>query len=400
MEAYSQTMVNESIGLWLERILHVSNQTKGDSPKIAGCLDLLRVQGRWAASARLAWVRCILTSAVEVTGGVPLSKSAPNKFPGDKFWSTWESFLEQQWVQHANNIVKPSGTEKPQYWIDHAAEKLFVNCLKTELFSRSSMPDRQFEDSFLANLSESRPVHKLTCYHLGAADWTDSQALSFLRTAVRGFLRGDLYTALSELLSRAEGSFGLQAHCTLEPGVVVIASKGQPMSISYNPSKPLCLFASEAEALAVPVDTAGTWLTDRIDLDSHGEVMRLGPPRPLQEGAFAARSNSPTGELSQLESLLRESNIFNQRLWKLRQPGETVEASMTRLSASRGLELPCGIELRAYSLVTHCEASAGNLIERSVAILAAPIPYDPTVDLVAADLAVTPAVLSTIDRGT
>ena len=50
---------------------------------------------------------------------------------------------------------------------------------------------------------------------------------------------------MSEFLSRAEGSFGLQAHCSIEPGVVVIASKGQPMSLSYDPERPIVLFGSE-----------------------------------------------------------------------------------------------------------------------------------------------------------
>jgi len=58
LEAYSQTMVNEEIGYWLEKILHQPNDLKGDSPKIAGCMELFRVQGRWGAAARLAWVRC------------------------------------------------------------------------------------------------------------------------------------------------------------------------------------------------------------------------------------------------------------------------------------------------------------------------------------------------------
>ena len=50
---------------------------------------------------------------------------------------------------------------------------------------------------------------------------------------------------MTEFLSRAEGSFGIQAHCTLEPGVVVIASKGQPMSLAYDPCRPIVLFGSE-----------------------------------------------------------------------------------------------------------------------------------------------------------
>jgi hypothetical protein len=57
---------------------------------------------------------------------------------------------------------------------------------------------------------------------------------------------------------------------------MVIGSKGQPMSISFDPEKPIVLFGSEAEAVAVPVDMQGRWLTERIDLDSHGEIMRVG----------------------------------------------------------------------------------------------------------------------------
>lgn len=116
-------------------------------------------------------------------------------------------------------------------------------------------------------------------FHLGrpsAAQWSHHEYESFVHMSVRGFLRADLYTALSEFLSRAEGSFGIQAHCTLEPGVMVIGSKGQPMSISFDPEKPIVLFGSEAEAVAVPVDMQGRWLTERIDLDSHGEIMRVG----------------------------------------------------------------------------------------------------------------------------
>jgi hypothetical protein len=75
--------------------------------------------------------------------------------------------------------------------------------------------------------------------------WTDLESKAFVNSTVRGFLRFDLYNALTEFLSRAEGSFGLQVHCTLEPGVVVIASKGQPMSVSYHPLRSLVLFGSE-----------------------------------------------------------------------------------------------------------------------------------------------------------
>jgi glucosamine 6-phosphate synthetase-like amidotransferase/phosphosugar isomerase protein len=155
-------------------------------------------------------------------------------------------------------------------------------------------------------------IHINICIHtyvhihrnsLGISDWTDSVLIAFLKTAIRGFLRGDMYTAMTEFVSRAEGSFGLQVHCSLEPGVVVIASKGQPMSLAYKNDIPLCLYGSEAEALAVPIDADGKWLSKRLDLDSHGEIIRVGKPKELLEGsytnpnAFTLSSKSTSGDL-------------------------------------------------------------------------------------------------------
>ena len=52
-------------------------------------MDLLRVQGRWAASARLGWIRCVLTSEKDVCNGEQSSKSAPTSFPGQNVWDKW-----------------------------------------------------------------------------------------------------------------------------------------------------------------------------------------------------------------------------------------------------------------------------------------------------------------------
>jgi hypothetical protein len=59
--------------------------------------------------------------------------------------------------------------------------------------------------------------------------------------------------------------------------------------------------------------------------------------------------------------------------------------------------LPCGIEIRAYSLTKCVEIKSEDIIDRSLLIACAPLPYDPAVDLVAEDLRVIPGVLSTID---
>ena len=100
-------MLNGDLGLWLERVLHVPNSTKGDSPKMAGLLTVLRVQGRWGAAARLAWLRVCCSSASAVSGDVPLAKDAPNSCPGAEVWDgQWAPFFEARWQQHIGKIVQ------------------------------------------------------------------------------------------------------------------------------------------------------------------------------------------------------------------------------------------------------------------------------------------------------
>jgi hypothetical protein len=55
----------------------------------------------------------------------------------------------------------------------------------------------------------------------GARLWTSAQIKGFVHVAVYGFLRADTYHALTEAMAKAHGSFGVQAHCSLEAGVVI-----------------------------------------------------------------------------------------------------------------------------------------------------------------------------------
>jgi hypothetical protein len=199
-------------------------------------------------------------------------------------------------------------------------------------------------------------------------------------------------------MSRAEGSFGVQVHSTLEPGVVVIASKNQPMSISFDTSKPIVLYGSEAEAVAVPIDKGGNWLPNRIDLDSHGEIMRIGKPRQLIEGFFreaTAEKKKQISTNSDAKNLLElERNSFKSDRNSLNM------YAYTSTSTFEILTLDSGIEIRSYSLIKNAEATASNLLKRSIHIYQSPMIVDPSVDLIAKDLAVTPSVLATVDRGT
>ena len=66
--------------------------------------------------------------------------------------------------------------------------------------------------------------------------------------------------------------------------------------------------------------------------------------------------------------------------------------------SSVALQLPCGIEIRAYSLHDAREVSTSDIIARCISIAFCPLPYDPKKDLVAEDLKVIPAMVRSIDN--
>ena len=378
LEAYSGHIVVNEVGMFIERVLHVTNDTAGDSPKLCGMMEILRTQGRWAASIRLAYVR-LLKSANDVCGGEQLSKDAPYTFPMGDYFDRWAEYFDKIWVMHKNNVIDLLKQPKPgqkgvEYQINRKAELELVNKL-IEHF-----------DTVAAKFNES--------------DWSARDVKMFVSSAVRAFLRNDLYTALTELMTRAEGSFGIQVHSTIEPGVVVIASKGQPMSVAFDPDRSICLYGSEAEAIAVPVDEEGVWLPERIDLDSKGEIMRLGSARALIEGKYMPVKTEEESGGDQEEKTADEKMKYDPKnaigsrrraLGKLEQMGDFGKRS--------GIRMKGGIEILSYSLITNCEGTAESLIDRAVSIDSAPIPYDPKADLVRADLAMTPGILAAIDRG-
>eukprot|EP01042_Synura_sphagnicola_P033547 gene33547-43079_t len=292
------------------------------------------------------------------------------------YWELWATIFEKLWPSHINNVI-----------IDLPPNKFDLKKKHAYRIDRSGL--EQFQLAMVEFLTNEGKAHS----ELGIESWNLLRIQSFVHHAVRGFLYADLYTVMTEILSRAEGSFGLQAHCTMEPGVVVIASKGQPMSIAFDPSRPIVLFASEAEALAVPVYESGKWLPQRIDLDSKGEIVRVGEPRALQEGSFGDLIRTPRNNAAAAAVAAAATAAKKGKAKK------TPSALAPTVSSSPvGIYLDCGVEIRCYSLVSCKEAKMDSMIERCVAITSAPLPYDPKVDLVANDLKVTPAVLDAIDH--
>lgn len=164
-------MVVDDVGIWLNKVLpDTPNQTKGDSPKVAGLVELMRVQGRWGPALRLAWLRVACKSANDVVkDGYKLEGDAPSIVPGADVWARkWASGFNREWKRHAPAMIRP--VDDGRYEVDHAATVEFKEALC----------------QMLAPLDVRRRLG------LGAELWTPKVIKGFVHHAVRGFLFADL----------------------------------------------------------------------------------------------------------------------------------------------------------------------------------------------------------------
>ncbi|KAM3091332.1 hypothetical protein ACKFKG_21080 [Phormidesmis sp. 146-35] len=103
---FGQSIDTTTLGLWLERVLHTPNATRGDSPKIAGMMDLLVTQGMWDASLRLAYQLEIAESIKDAFGGQEPAKKAPNTAPSQQVLTQWAEICEEVWQRYKGSAIK------------------------------------------------------------------------------------------------------------------------------------------------------------------------------------------------------------------------------------------------------------------------------------------------------
>jgi len=183
-----------------------------------------------------------------------------------------------------------------------------------------------------------------------------------------------------------------------------VASKGQPMSVSFDPHVPIVLFASEAEALNVPIGnmlnttTKQRCLPLRIDLDGSGEIVRLGKKRQLMEGRFSGRKISGNSTSRDHNLIIRSNSCNSKDSISVFDGGNSTISSLHDDSLVC-LLLPCQVEIRSYILDSNAEQSSSQLMSRCIPIRVSMASYDPYADLVLNDLDSTPAVIDAIDKG-
>ena len=114
------------------------------------------------------------------------------------------------------------------------------------------------------------------------------------RACIPSLMWQDLLKASLQLMRGAHGSFGLVLSHSLDvQNEVVIAARGQTMSVAFYPAEAAVLFGSEAAATKVGMGALASEGSFRVDLDDvTGEVMLL---RWREAPAEASRTSSHCG---------------------------------------------------------------------------------------------------------
>mmetsp|Transcript_112402 Transcript_112402/g.357267 ORF Transcript_112402/g.357267 Transcript_112402/m.357267 type:complete len:1621 (+) Transcript_112402:48-4910(+) len=253
-ELYGSMVPNGTLGEWLARVMHHRNTAKGDSPKLAGVMDLLVCQGRWVASVRYAFVHDVMQHINQATGWEPLvPEVSTNAVPQMTFFEELAGLLDRTFAEMLD--------ARPEF----APTQEGIVALAAVAFE-----------------SLKNGMSKGTQNELQTWEVTDEIFQAFCTSACTVFFTHDLLSAVSECLHRAEGSFGVSASCSLWPTSIVLAAKGQPISLAFNMEMPIALWSSEPSSLTVswpsPSSNSGALrvATARWDIDDAvGEAVEL-----------------------------------------------------------------------------------------------------------------------------
>ena len=242
-QIFNRQIDNATLGLWLERVLHTPNATKGDSPKIAGMIDLLVTQGMWYPSVRLAYQQAIATSIEAAFDGREPTADAPNTAPSQADLNTWA--------------------------------KIFERAFAIELsYLQQSDPHKIDPVSLKSSASLQQTLIRVLKNHNSTLNWSPWQIEIFVQFALETFFNNDLYRATQIFISRARGSFGLVTTSTLLESELVLSAKGQPITLGFNWQQGYLVYASEPAAVdCILLNQPQSF---RLDLDAHnGEVAKV-----------------------------------------------------------------------------------------------------------------------------
>ena len=256
----------------LEAFLHRAKPAPVDSAGVAGLLDLLRTKGMWGASVRYGYVFGGLEKAGNLANQISRLWSAETLGAVTAaFEGAWERVLRA-----------PTGGERA--------------VIDPEKGCGDAGSDAALREAMVAEMLELVEQSKLDLKLPPSVKPDDRAAAAeaLIRCAVGAFFEQDLLAAGQQLLARSEGSFGLVLSSALDAAnELVVAARGQTMSVAFFPRLGLFTFGSESSATKAGLgkspttgdscDAANATVLDagfldgfRFDLDDvNGEVMLL-----------------------------------------------------------------------------------------------------------------------------
>lgn len=216
-QIFNQNVDYTTLGLWLERVLDTPNATQGDSPKIAGMMDLLVTQGMWYPSVRLAYQQAIATSIEAAFDGQKPTAAASNTAPREQDLNIWAEIFEQIYTLELSNLEQDAWQINPD--------------------------SLKYSSNLRQNLLQALENHSST------VNWSKLQTISLIQFTLQAFFDNDVYRANQIFISQAQGSFGLVTASTLAESELVLCAKGQPLTIGFNWSQDYMVYASEPAAV-------------------------------------------------------------------------------------------------------------------------------------------------------
>ena len=255
---FDELIEYDKLGLCLERVLYTPNYTEGDSPKIAGLMDLLVTKGMWYPSVRLAYQLAIAKSIEAAFDGQDPSPNAEDTVVSEQELRSWAEIFENNFILYQKLLGSPDSPACNQY-----ACRLEHDILQAGA-KQSSM-----------------------------SQWSWQKRVDFVRTAIDAFFNNDLYFATKIFMSKAEGSFGLVTISTLEEDRLVLSARGQPISVGFNWQEGYMVYASEPAA----VDNILLGLPEsyRLDLDRQaGEIAKVSANNIILYSIGEKREVSPS----------------------------------------------------------------------------------------------------------
>ena len=193
----------------LECFLCCKKPAPVDSAGVAGLLDLLRCKGMWLASVRYGYVFGGLESAGNLVAAMPY---------------LWAPARSRRSRRPLSRRGRASST-------------------------RACRGRRPIHDIMLDKMLTLLPSSSCTCASVAKIENGVQAAGELVRSAVGAFFRQDLLAAGRQLLDKAEGSFGLVLSTSLDAASeIVIAARGQTMSVAFYPRLGMFTFGSESSA--------------------------------------------------------------------------------------------------------------------------------------------------------